>query len=105
MISGHQFTFECHCFGARPTPNVSWWIDNVKLKPVSEKILNDNNITISQVVIMVKEDDDDKYLYCKVQSNSFSQVFESKKLLNIKCKDYAQQSIMSCTCTCKCMSF
>ncbi|XP_022696836.1 nephrin-like [Varroa jacobsoni] len=76
----------CTSVGGRPHPQLTWWINNKKLKVLRESGVFGNNFTTNTVSFLPTVDDDRKYLSCRAEGNPLlpETPFEDSFLLNVQ---------------------
>ncbi|XP_018895805.1 nephrin isoform X2 [Bemisia tabaci] len=63
-----SYEIVCEVIGARPKPNVTWWLDAKQLHTAKEPVLVDDNSTISTLKFIPKLGDTGKTLACRAGS-------------------------------------
>ncbi|KAK8743413.1 hypothetical protein OTU49_001433, partial [Cherax quadricarinatus] len=58
----------CIVVGARPPPNVSWWLDGRPLRSSGERQRDNGNVTESKVVVVAIPEDQGRYLSCRAET-------------------------------------
>nr|XP_053634411.1 nephrin-like [Cherax quadricarinatus] len=68
ISSGVGVTMVCIVVGARPPPNVSWWLDGRPLRSSGERQRDNGNVTESKVVVVAIPEDQGRYLSCRAET-------------------------------------
>ncbi|XP_074600004.1 uncharacterized protein LOC141854281 [Brevipalpus obovatus] len=68
ISAGRQVAFECRTLGSRPRPIISWWLDAIKLAPISETNSVDGNMTTDRAVFTFKPSHNGKFFSCRADN-------------------------------------
>ncbi|XP_069192808.1 uncharacterized protein [Procambarus clarkii] len=68
ISAGVGVTITCIVVGARPPPNVSWWLDGRPLRSSVERHRDNRNVTESKVVVVASAEDQGRYLSCRAET-------------------------------------
>ncbi|XP_042222543.1 nephrin-like isoform X2 [Homarus americanus] len=68
ISAGVGVTVVCMVVGARPPPEVSWWLDGRPLRNSGERLLDKGNVTESKVVVVATDEDQGRYLSCRADT-------------------------------------
>lgn len=87
LSAGKQVAFECRTIGSRPRPFISWWLNRIKLTPISETTNGDGNLTINTASFIFKSNQNGKFFSCRAENpNLDDSSIEDGMMLNIYCK-------------------
>ncbi|XP_053213660.1 neural cell adhesion molecule 2-like isoform X2 [Panonychus citri] len=84
LSAGKQVAFECRTIGSRPRPFISWWLNRIKLTPISETTNGDGNLTINTASFIFKSNQNGKFFSCRAENpNLDDSSIEDGMMLNI----------------------
>ena len=87
ISAGVGVTVTCEVVGARPTPSVTWLLEEQRIQGYGDRTKDSDNITESTIILQAGKEDNGRRLTCRAATPGLPQsAMEQHKILKVHCK-------------------